>query len=62
MAKRKGKDTTTVDKQDLTVSQMKDIVKHYREGRLSTYKIALMFGLSEKSVHMIGRGEITPNC
>ena len=62
MAKRKGKDVTVVDKQELTVERMRNIVKYYREGRFSSYRISLMYGLSEKSVHMIGRGEITPNC
>ena len=62
MAKRKGKDVTVVDKQDLTVEQMRNIVRYYREKRFSTYHVALMYGLSEKSVHMIGRGEITPDC
>lgn len=62
MVKRKGKDVTIVDKQELTSVQMRTIVRHSREGKYSTYKIALMYGLSMGSVYKIATGEITPTC
>lgn len=60
MAKRKGKNVTIVDKQELTMEQMRNIVRYTRERKYSPYMLATMYGLTINSVHKIATGEITP--